>query len=157
MLLGMSESCLLLLPMSLMIQREAKFDQPFGAQPLQQHYTRAALASVKQPCMLGTFVTGEALLLACLQSCSSCIRISTNWFTCHSAMWCEKCAKHEHTQQFTSTQTAALCVHLCWCGDNRTILRDAHTCLLVVLHRRASWFCACILQDTHRCHVQGLH
>ena len=148
MLPSMSESCLLLLPISrmtcLMIQREAKFDQPFAAQPLQQHYTRAALASVKQPCRAHLFVTDEALLLAGLQSCSSCVHISTNWFTCHSAMWCERCAKRDH--RFASTQTAALSVHSCFCCNNRTILPDAHTCLPVFLHRRqASRCCACIL------------
>ena len=108
--------------------------------------TRTAHASVRQPCWAHLFVTGEALMLACLQSCSSCVHISTNWFTCHSAIQCEKCAKRDHTQHFTSTHIAALTVHSCFCRNNRTILRDAHTCLLVVLHRRqASSFCACIL------------
>ena len=79
MLLVVSESCLLLLPISrmtcLMIQTRGQFE----------HYTRAAPCK----CYTDIFDTNRALLLACLQSCSSCIYISTNWFTCHSAIWCE--------------------------------------------------------------------
>ena len=106
--------------------------------------------------MLGTFVCYMRRATACLPSKLLVVR-SHKHQVVHLPQ-CNMVWEMYETWPYLTINKYPNCCTECALRSNRTILQDAHTCLLVFLQRRqASRCCACILQKTHRCNVQGLH